>query len=250
MARRSPLSIPAYQCSLTGGSTRRARARAISATAARLVPPIARSCMRRSDWYIIRANRPSTKMPRPDRNPIRFPTVLPSAERNQRAEVAVDIRLQGLAAQPPLDLPKHVRRFLVRGLRPRRHRSGCAWTRAGGAVPNRKNVGISGCLQGRLDDELIDAIRLEPVEPLQDLRRFDAGRPYDQLGGDEGAVGEFESLGGDFLDPGTGQNFDAHLVEQAVRRLSGAFRQSGKDTWRSFDQDDANIPLRVDVVEP
>ena len=118
------------------------------------------------------------------------------------------------------------------------------------AIPDRKNVGIPGCLQRRLDDELIDAICLEPVEPLQDLRRFDAGCPYDQLGGDEGAVGEFQSLGGDFLHPGAGSDLDAHLVEQAVRRLRDAFRQSRKDTRRSLDQDDANIALRVDAVEP
>src|SRR5262249_29656315 len=64
------------QCSFTGGPVRCARARARTPSMARTVPLSARSCIMRSDWYMIRANRPSTKMLRPSRKPIRLPTVL------------------------------------------------------------------------------------------------------------------------------------------------------------------------------
>ena len=53
-----------------------ARARAMSPSRARRVPPSACSCIRRSERYMIPANIPSMKMLRPDRNPIRLPTVL------------------------------------------------------------------------------------------------------------------------------------------------------------------------------
>ena len=48
-------------------------------------------------------------------------------------------------------------------------RGGLARPRTGGAVADRENVGIAGGLQCRLDDELVDAVDLQPVEVFATL---------------------------------------------------------------------------------
>src|SRR5215831_4389099 len=112
----------------------------------------------------------------------------------------------------------------MRCLRARRHRSGCACTRAGGAVTDREHGGIARRLQCRLDDQLIDAIDLQTVEAPQDLWRFDTCRPYDKLRVDEGAVGQAETLLRDLRRLGTGVNLDPEVVEKMLRGLGDALR--------------------------
>ena len=80
-------------------------------------------------------------MLRPDRMPIRFPTVVRLTERHQRAEVAVPEGLHRLFAEPPFDLAGQMGSLLMRGLRPRRHRSRCARLRTGGAIADREKSG-------------------------------------------------------------------------------------------------------------
>ena len=111
------------------------------------------------------------------------------AEGHQRAEIPVCVGQQGLAAQPALDLTHHMRGLLVRGLCARRHRGGLALARTSGAVADCEDVGIARGLQCWLDDELVDAVDLEPVEVSQYLRGFDAGRPHHQFRGNKRAVG-------------------------------------------------------------
>src|SRR5919201_5252490 len=65
------------------------------------------------------------------------------AERDEGAEVAVDVRAQRLSTNPALDLFEHMRRLLVRRLGARRNRRGFPGTGTGGAVAHGKYVGIA-----------------------------------------------------------------------------------------------------------
>ena len=138
----------------------------------------------------------------------------------------------------------------MRRLRPRRHRRGRTGTRTSGAIADRKHGGIARRLQCLLDDELVDAVGLQSVELPQYLRGFDARCPDDQFRGNEGAVGEREALRRHLRHPGARTDLDAHLIEQAVGCLGYAFRQPIQDTRRGLDQDDADIALRVDAIQP
>ena len=68
-----------------------------------------------------------------------------------------------------------MRRLLMRGLRPGRHVPS-AQPRTGGAVAER-NIVVARRLQGRLDDELVDAIGFQAVDVPQQIRRLDPRRP-------------------------------------------------------------------------
>src|SRR6476661_15671 len=107
----------------------------------------------------------------------------------------------------------------MRSLRPRRHRSRGTWARTRRAVADRENGRITCRLQCRRHDKLIDAIGLEPIELPQHLRRLDPSRPYDELGGNEGAISQPDALRRDVFHFGAGVDLYAHLLEQAVRSL-------------------------------
>jgi len=169
---------------------RRDNARESRPSTAYAVPFKVRSCIKRSEWYMARAKRPSMNMPRPKRSPHQAPHRRVSAERHQRAEIPIDVWQQRLTAQPALDLAGQMGSLLVSGLRPRRHGGELAAAGAGSAVADRKNVGVARGLQCRLDDQLVDAVDLEVVEMSQYLRRLHTRCPHDQFRRNERAVGQ------------------------------------------------------------
>src|SRR5260221_14781534 len=136
-----------------------------------------------------------------------------------------------------------MRGLLIRGLRPRRHQLRCAWLRTGGAIADRENVRVERRLKRLMHDELIDPVRLQPVELSQHLRGFDTCRPYHQLRGDERAVGEAEAASRYLGHLCAGADLDTDLVEQTLRLVGDAFGQGWEDPLRCFDQRDASIPL-------
>src|ERR1700736_2403325 len=143
-----------------------------------------------------------------------------------------------------------MRGLLVRGLRPRRHRGGLARARTGRAVADREDVRVAGGLQCRLDDELVDAVDLQPIEAPQHLRGFYAGRPHHQFRGNKRAVGQTQTVRYYFRHLGSGVDLDANAVEQAARRFGDPFRQAGQDAVGSLDQYDTNVALRINAIVP
>ena len=49
---------------------------------------------------------------------------------------------------------------------------------------------------------------------------------------------------------GAGADLDAHRLEQALGCLGYAFRQSTQDVRRGLDQDNADIAMRINPIEP
>src|SRR5215217_9001039 len=80
------------------------------------------------------------------------------------------------------------------GLGPRR--DGPCLSRIGetGAVADSKHISIACRLEGLRHDELIAPVRLEAIEILQKIRRFDPGRPDHQLRRNEVAVSKTDPV--------------------------------------------------------
>ena len=80
--------------------------------------------------------------------------------------------------------------LLAGGLGPRRDGPCLSRISETGAVADSKHISIACRLEGLRHDELIAPVRLEAIEILQKIRRFDPGRPDHQLRRNEVAVSE------------------------------------------------------------
>src|SRR5215211_6204619 len=116
------------------------------------------------------------------------------AQRDQGSEVAVVKPLQRLAVQTTSHLFCEMGGLLAGGLGPRR--DGPCLSRIGetGAVADSKHISIACRLEGLRHDELIAPVRLEAIEILQKIRRFDPGRPDHQLRRNEVAVSKTDPV--------------------------------------------------------
>src|SRR5438093_558303 len=89
-------------------------------------------------------------------------------KRHKRAEIPVMPRRERLARQPSLDLLEGVRRLLVCRLGSGRNvLARLAMPGTGCAVADDETVLVAGCLQARCDDQLVEAVRLQTVEALE-----------------------------------------------------------------------------------
>ena len=115
------------------------------------------------------------------RIPIRSPDSAVFAERDERAEILINVGLERLSLKAGANSTQHMRSLLVGCLGSRGHRHLAPRPGAGGAITDRENVGVGGRLQGRQHHELIDAVNLE-AKAGEQPRRLHPGRPDDELG--------------------------------------------------------------------
>jgi hypothetical protein len=92
--------------------------------------------------------------------------------------------------------------LLMSGLGARRDRIRKTGTRAGGAIADRKYIGISRCLKGLLHHKLVGPVCLKTTEVFQEVRPFHPGGPHHKRCGDNIATCQPDPLGRDFADPG------------------------------------------------
>ena len=85
---------------------------------------------------------------------------------------------------------------------------------------------------------------------LQHLGRLDARGPHDQLGRDQLAAREHDALGHDRGDARRRAHVHAEIGEHAGGRGGQALGQRGQDAVGRLDDDDADVVLRVDAIEP
>ncbi len=137
----------------------------------------------------------------------------------------------------------------MRGLRARRHRRVVPFPWARGAVADREDVRVPGGLQRRKHDELVDPVRLEPVEILQEVGRLDARRPHDELRRDDASAGELHALRQHLRHARRGVHEHAEPAQELGRGLRQALRQRRQDAIGSLDHVDLDVLLRVDAVE-
>src|ERR1700704_2610179 len=115
--------------------------------------------------------------------------------------------------------------LLVRGLGARRQRFVAARQNAVGTVADGENVVVARCLELIVYDEAIDAVRFEGVEPLEELRSLDAGRPHDEFGGKERSIGKPNAMGGGLSDSDSATNIDPEVAQQLFGRVRKMLRQ-------------------------
>ena len=89
------------------------------------------------------------------------------AERDERSEVAIHVRLQSPSLEPPPKVANEMRCLLVRGLRPRGHAVPMPGPRTACAVAHREYVRIARRLQRLVHNQLVLTIALETVELMQ-----------------------------------------------------------------------------------
>ena len=179
-------------------------------------PCSASSCILYSDRYIIRANQPSIHMLLPDEAAHQVADRRVLAERDERAEIAI----------PPLGqrLGSASRALICLTMCDACWCADCA--RGGTSVPSLPSHGqaaqspiakmfsIARGLQRRQHHELIDAVGLEPVEVLEEIGRLDAGRPHDQLGGNDLAGREPDAVGEHLRHARRRPDLHAQLLQQ------------------------------------
>jgi hypothetical protein len=85
------------------------------------------------------------------------------------------------------------------------------------------------------DDQLVDAIDLEPIEGAEELRPLDAGRPHHELRGDELADRQADAVGPHLTHLRARTDFDAEIGEQAECRLGDTLRQGRQDAVGRFE---------------
>ena len=88
-----------------------------------------------------------------------------------------------------------------------------------------------------------------PSRSRENVRPFHARRPDDELGRNEFAARQFDSIRAHSGDPRVRAHLDAQLVQQRERRDRDAFRQSGQNRGRALDQNDADVLVGIDLVE-
>jgi hypothetical protein len=172
------------------------------------------------------------------------------AERNQRAEIAIDEGSQGPVRKDLVQLFDHELRHLVRGLRARRNRLFRAGPQTGRAVADGEDMVVSRGLQGRADDKLVDPVGFEPVDIGQKSRRLHAGAPDDQLRTNDLPVGKPHPVGHHFGDARIRADLNAELRQKISGRFRNPLWKGGENSLARFDQDDAQVALGVDIVEP
>ena len=102
----------------------------------------------------------------------------------------IDIWFQRFSSQPPRKLLDEMRRLLMGGLSPRWDVASAARLRAGGAVADRKNVGVASSLKGRGNDELAYLVGLEAVQMAENVWALHSGGPDHKFGRNEPAIGK------------------------------------------------------------
>jgi hypothetical protein len=110
-------------------------------------------------------------------------------------------RRERLARQSSLDLLEDMGRLLVCCLSSGRNilvRFAIPGT--GRAVADDKNVLVAGCLQGRCDDQLVEAVCLQTIEILEHIGRFNAGGPDDEFRRNKFAACKFHAVCRDLSD--------------------------------------------------
>ncbi len=135
------------------------------------------------------------------------------------------------------------------GLCPRRNRPVIAVQRAGRAVTEGEDVFIPRRLQCPPHDELVHAVCLEPVEPLQEIRRPDAGCPDLHLRGNEIAAVRVKTLRRCFGNALPGEDPDAQLPQGFCRLAGEPGGQGGQDLIGGLDDRYLHILLGRDPVE-
>src|SRR5476649_1056864 len=118
------------------------------------------------------------------------------AQRHQRAKIPVAVILERFARHPPPDLLHQMGSLLVRRLGAWRHEDVFAGLRprTGCAVADGEDVVVAGYLQCWLHHQLVDPIRREAGDVLQEVRRLDAGCPDHEFGRQELAVGQAHAV--------------------------------------------------------
>ena len=119
----------------------------------------------------------------------------------------------------------------------------------GGAIADGEDVRVAGRPQRRVGHELIGAIDLEPIEIGEDFRPFDARRPDRELGGDEFAVRQRYAVRAHRGDARAGAHIDAHFGQDRKGRNRDPLGQPRQNPVRPLDQDDADVSVRIDLVE-
>jgi hypothetical protein len=121
---------------------------------------------------------------------------------------------------------------------------------ARGAIAERECVGIASGLQRRCHHELIGVVDFETVEVGQKRWRLDSGGPNDQITGDERAARGMHASLIDARDPLGDAHRNAEVSQQLGHRHCDAFLELRQDARRGFDQRQADIPGRLQVLEP
>ena len=174
------------------------------------------------------------------------------AERYERTVVVKAESRQGLSRKTrPHRFDQH-RRLLMRRLRARRHQQAFVSRldpRARGTIAERKNVGVARCLQRRLHDQLIVAIDFEPIQIGEPRRCFDSRCPNDEIGGKELAACSTHTLLDNFGDRFAGAHVDAQTFEQLGCRFGDLVRELRQDARRRFEQCQADIVGRVEMIQ-
>ncbi len=149
----------------------------------------------------------------------------------------------------PLDLFQEERGLLMGCLSTRWHVARLVWQGTGGTVAEREDILVTGGLQRVVHLQLVDAVGLQAVKILQEVRGLHAGRPDHELGRYQLAAREPQAALRHFCYPRRRSYHYSQVRQQPRCRLGQARRQRGEDAIRGLDHVQANVFLRVDPVE-
>ncbi len=115
--------------------------------------------------------------------------------------------------------------------------------------PMAKTLRVARRLERRQHDELVHPVRFQAVQVGEHLGRLDAGRPHDELGGDDLAARQPDAACEDFRDARAGAHLDVLAFQQQRRGLRQPLGQRGQDALGRLDDDEADVLVRLDAVE-